>query len=150
MRKHLLSLLLIACLEAAGATGYLAPNPAGLPHQASALPEQCAGYANRNRHRCLTKQLAASTAELGAATSAVRKMMAQWDDTPQRKLAQANFEKTVVDFARYKRTQCEYFASMRHGVADKDEIEIARLECMLRLNAQRTRTFTELTATIIM
>jgi hypothetical protein len=89
-------------------------------------------------------------AELEASMFAVRKMMAQWEDSHHRKVAEENFEKTIVEFERYKHAQCEYFASMRYGLGDKDEVGIVRLECMLNLNAQRTKVFTDLTATIVM
>jgi hypothetical protein len=118
--------------------------------QTPAWSQQCDRYANKSRHACLEKQLAVSTAELEAATSAVRKMMAQWEHGRTRQVAEANFEATVGAFERYRRTQCEYFASMRYGLGDEDEIGIARLECMLHMNAQRTALFTDLTKTIVM
>lgn len=141
MRSHTLPLLLLALFAASVC--------AEKPRPEAGFAARCETYANPNRHGCLKKQLALSSAALAASMSAVRRMMAQWDDTPQRKRAQANFEQTAVDFERYKRTQCEYAASMRYGVADDDEIGIARLECMLRLNGQRTRMLTDLTATVV-
>jgi hypothetical protein len=94
--------------------------------------------------------LAISETELKAAMFAVRKMMAQWNDDANRKLAEINFEATIEEFERYKRSQCEYFASMRYGLGDKDEIEISRLECVLHMNSQRTELFNDLTKTIVM
>jgi hypothetical protein len=117
--------------------------------QSTRFSAKCAGYANESRHHCLEKQLAISVAELDAAVFAVRKMMAQWGDAPGRKLAEANFEATIGEFERYKRVQCEYFASMRYGLGDKDEIEIHRLECVLHMNTQRTGLFEDLTKTIV-
>jgi hypothetical protein len=116
----------------------------------SKASDKCGGYANASRHQCLEKQLAISTAELDASVFAVKKMMAQWGDAPNRRLAEANFEATIGEFERYKRLQCEYFASMRYGLGDKDEIEIQRLECELHMNAQRTRLFEDLTRTTVM
>lgn len=81
---------------------------------------------------------------------AVRKMMALWGDSHNRKVAEENFEKTIGEFQRYRNAQCEYFASIRYGLGDKDEVGIVRLECMLDLNAQRTKVFSELTTTTIM
>jgi hypothetical protein len=118
--------------------------------QASTFSVQCDRYANKSRRACLEKQLALSMAELEASMSAVRKMMAQWENARTRQTAEANFAATVGEFERYRRAQCEYFASMRYGLGDEDEIEIARLECMLHMNAQRAALFTDLTKTIVM
>jgi CRISPR/Cas system Type II protein with McrA/HNH and RuvC-like nuclease domain len=118
--------------------------------QQSKFSIKCSAYANETRHQCLQKQLAISEAELEAAAFAVRKMMAQWDDGSNRKHAKINFEATIAEFQRYKRAQCEFFASMRYGVGDKDEIEIIRLECVLHMNSQRTELFDDLTKTIVM
>ena len=110
----------------------------------------CEVLANASRHRCLERQLALSENALTAAAAAVRKMMAQWEPGPHRRAARANFEKSARAFERYRRAECEYFASLRYGVADRDEIAIARLECALRLNAERTRIFTDLARTVVM
>lgn len=110
----------------------------------------CEMLANASRHRCLDRQFALSENALTSAAAAVRKMMAQWEPGPKRSAARANFEKSARAFEPYRRAECEYFASMRYGVADRDEIAIARLECALRLNAERTRIFTELARTVVM
>lgn len=114
----------------------------------SKLLDRCVG--STSQYQCLGEQLAISVAELEASVSAVRKMMALWEEGPTRKVAEENFEKTVAEFERYRKAQCEYFASMRYGLGDQDEVEIVRLKCMLKLNAERTKVFTDLTATIIM
>ena len=153
MYKAILSFFLLVAVTSTSSAEALtlsAPDKNQVAHRESGLADPCYSYANESKHQCLKKQVAISVAELEASMLKVRKMMAQWDKGPHRKLAEVNFEKTGREFERYKRTQCEYFASMRYGLGDQDEVGIARLECVLHLNAQRTRDFTALTATIIM
>jgi len=116
----------------------------------SVTSAKCAAYADENRRRCLQRQLMVSVAALDASVLAVRKALARWDDSAHRNLVEASFDKTIAEFARYRRVQCEFDASLRYGLAGKDEIEIARLECMLQLNADRTRLFSDFTRSIVM
>ncbi|MBC8723863.1 DUF1311 domain-containing protein [Paraburkholderia sp. 31.1] len=104
-----------------------------------ALREECSAFSQAGMRDCLAEKAEASQKALSRAEQKMAGTLSKWDeDNKYVNQAKAKFVASNRKFAEYRKTQCEFAASLSGGGAGSAQ-EVRRLACVSELNNRRAQ-----------
>lgn len=128
--------LIASCLIAYLPAFALANSTAAIV-DARALREECSAFSQAGMRECLAKKLESSQQALRQTEEEVAGILSKWDeDNKYVSQAKAKLATSSLEFAKYRKTQCEFSASLSGGGAGNAH-EMGRMACIAELNHRR-------------
>jgi uncharacterized protein YecT (DUF1311 family) len=129
--------LICVCLAAYLPASTLAASSDLVVPGARALREECSAFSQAGMQDCLAKKAESSQKALLQAEENVASSLSNWDeDNKYVNQAKAKLAASNKEFARYRKAQCEFTASLSGGGAGHAH-EMGRLACVAELNNKR-------------